>query len=273
MGVAKVIYDGTTLVDLTPVTVTPASLLTGATAHDAAGNSIVGVLEPSREDAIINRSISGAYFNDEIESVGAYALDYVNGITSIDLPNVTTTYNQAFGQCTSLVSANLPSLTTCHGSAFWGCTSLLEFDGSNVTEPKAYSGNHFDGCTSLRWVVYSLPGGALYSNDFRNCTSLEIIDTAAGYLNGCCNNCSSLKTLVLRRTNVVTMNGTGTFNSTPMAQGGSGTTVYVPEDFIDSYKVATNWSTFVEYGTVTFEPIEGSYYETHYASGKLIGGV
>lgn len=34
--------DGTTLIDLTQDTVTPQTLLSGATAHDAAGNPIVG---------------------------------------------------------------------------------------------------------------------------------------------------------------------------------------------------------------------------------------
>lgn len=42
MGVNKVEYGSNTLVDLTSDTVTPESLLRGVTAHDAAGNQIVG---------------------------------------------------------------------------------------------------------------------------------------------------------------------------------------------------------------------------------------
>lgn len=38
----KVVYDGVTLVDLTSDTVTPETLLTGATAHDASGVQITG---------------------------------------------------------------------------------------------------------------------------------------------------------------------------------------------------------------------------------------
>lgn len=273
MGIAKVIYDGTTLVDLTPVTVTPASLVTGATAHNAAGNSITGVLEPGSEAEIITRTYSGAYSNDEIETVGNYAFSNCSDLTSLDLPNVTAINDYAFQYCASIVSVNIPNLTTLRSGAFYMCTSLLEFDGSNVTSPTGYMGYLFDGCTAIKRIVYSLPNGEAYSHAFRNCSSLEVLDTAVNRLNGCCNNCSSLKTIVLRKSNGVTaMNGTGTFSGTPLAENGSGATVYVPENLIDSYKSATNWSTFVGYGTVTFEPIEGSYYETHYATGRLIGG-
>ena len=38
----KVVYDGATLIDLTSDTVTPETLLTGATAHDASGAHITG---------------------------------------------------------------------------------------------------------------------------------------------------------------------------------------------------------------------------------------
>lgn len=38
----KVVYDGATLIDLTSDTVTPETLLTGATAHDASGAQITG---------------------------------------------------------------------------------------------------------------------------------------------------------------------------------------------------------------------------------------
>jgi hypothetical protein len=42
MGINKVTYHGKTLIDLTQDSVTPASLAKGATAHDKAGELIVG---------------------------------------------------------------------------------------------------------------------------------------------------------------------------------------------------------------------------------------
>lgn len=45
MGVGKVVFGGDVLVDLTADTVTAATLRKGITAHDAAGNKVVGTME------------------------------------------------------------------------------------------------------------------------------------------------------------------------------------------------------------------------------------
>lgn len=44
MAVNKVVYAGTTLVDLTSDTVTPETLAEGVTAHDASGSIITGTM-------------------------------------------------------------------------------------------------------------------------------------------------------------------------------------------------------------------------------------
>lgn len=44
MSVNKVIYGGTTLIDLTADTVTPSALLSGIAAHDKSGNTIIGTI-------------------------------------------------------------------------------------------------------------------------------------------------------------------------------------------------------------------------------------
>lgn len=52
MAVNRVIYNGSTLIDLSSDTVTADKLLQGVTAHDAAGNLIVGTLViPSAEES------------------------------------------------------------------------------------------------------------------------------------------------------------------------------------------------------------------------------
>lgn len=47
MAVNQVIYGGETLIDLTGDTVTPETLISGTTAHDASGNQITGTLSPA----------------------------------------------------------------------------------------------------------------------------------------------------------------------------------------------------------------------------------
>lgn len=55
----KVIYDGTTLIDLTSDTVTPDTLLTGATAHDASGAQITGTATGGGDLSDITTNING----------------------------------------------------------------------------------------------------------------------------------------------------------------------------------------------------------------------
>lgn len=50
MGASKIIYSGETLVDLTGDTVTAETLVSGVTAHNAAGEQIVGTAEYAEVD-------------------------------------------------------------------------------------------------------------------------------------------------------------------------------------------------------------------------------
>lgn len=57
MAVNKVVYDGETLVDLTRDNVSESTLLSGATAHNAAGEAIVGtVIVPTKVSQLENDS-------------------------------------------------------------------------------------------------------------------------------------------------------------------------------------------------------------------------
>ena len=54
MAINKVVYDGNTLVDLTSDTVTPNTLMEGVTAHNAAGEQIVGTMTGSPGEVRVN---------------------------------------------------------------------------------------------------------------------------------------------------------------------------------------------------------------------------
>ena len=74
-----------------------------------------------------------------------------------------------------------------------------------------------------------------------------------------------LRTVILRKTNgVCQITGQYCFFRQ------HNVTVYVPSALISTYQSATNWSGYVNDGTVTFAAIEGSIYETQYADGTPI---
>lgn len=129
----------------------------------------------------------------------------------------------------------------------------------------------FQSATGLITAVVGYIGNNYGSTLFRQCTSLETVDfTGARLRNQIFLNCTHLSKLILRNTNVTEIENTSIFNGTPFASGGSGGTIYVPSSLISSYKSATNWSTIDGYGTITWEAIEGSIYETQYADGTPI---
>ena len=144
-----------------------------------------------------------------------------------------------FGGQSSLVSAELPNLTDAiGGSVFVGCENL-----ESVKLP-AYAGNtngyFFDGDKKLQFVDFGY-AAKISIRAFRNC--------------------NALKTLVLRRSELVTLNSTNGFEVTNEETASSPVTVYVPSALINKYKLATNWSPLRTSGRVTFQKLEGSEYE------------
>lgn len=90
MGVSKVDFAGNTLVDLTGDSVTPETLLEGATAHNAAGEQIDGAVAVAPASNTTPKAPGTASAGSE----SAYARgDHVH---PRELPNVTTADNGKF---------------------------------------------------------------------------------------------------------------------------------------------------------------------------------
>lgn len=82
---------------------------------------------------------------------------------------------------------------------------------------------------------------AFYSCEWLNIVDLPSITTIdSDAFNGCRN----LNALILRSDSVATLSNTNALTGTPIASGKG--YIYVPNPLVDSYKSATNWSTFSE---------------------------
>lgn len=170
-------------------------------------------------------------------------------------------------------------ITYIRGYAFNGCTKLTRIICHNVTG----SGNNaFSGAGSSSTLLnIAFPKLQTVSNTaLGQSSNVKTFDFAIASSIGSSSftGSANLKTLVLRRTTVVSLGGTGTFNNTPFKSGGTGGTIYIPKALYDhlgdgtssDYKAATNWATVDGYGTITWAKIEGSIYETQYADGTPI---
>lgn len=198
----------------------------------------ISTIKVSNEDAIVNRSISGAYANDSITSIEQFAFRGCSKLTSISFPNVTSIATNGVYGCSALTSFNLPKVKTIADNVFNGCSALTSAVLPSVTSIGSYA--------------------------FRYCHKMTVVDLAVipNLAANCLNQCNLFATLILRKSDtIVTLASTSAFGNTPFAAGKSGGKVYVPSALIETYKTATNWATLVAAGTCEFVALEGSEYE------------
>ena len=154
--------------------------------------------------------------------------------------NVTSVSDYAFYDCDSLTTVNLPLVTSIGSNAFQNCSSLTTADFPLVT----YVGQKaFYDCDSLTTVNFPLATD-ISSQPFYNCDNLTTVELSAVemFRSNVFMNCKKLESLILRNTNITTLSNTNSFPNTPIASGTG--YIYVPRALVDSYKSATNWSTY-----------------------------
>lgn len=96
--------------------------------------------------------------------------------------------------------------------------TITEFRDNNIKTVGAYA---LYGCAALALV------------DLPNATKVD---------NNAFDGCTALQTVILRGNTVATLGATNVFNNTPIASGEG--YIYFHAALVDSYKAATNWSTY-----------------------------
>lgn len=200
------------------------------------GINILGVEGTFKDQAneIVDRSFTT--LNITTDTIGSYSLRESTNLVTINAPNLTKVLGYACYGCTNLKNINTNAdIVSVASSCFGSCRNLEDFDFelSNINTAS------FANCEKITKIICS-----------SNISQLATNSVFSG--------CSSLKTLVLRKTgSVVTLRNVNSFDNTPF-RNGEGGTVYVPNDLISSYESATNWSSLE---STTFKAIEGSEYE------------
>ena len=197
-----------------------------------------GAGDRTMEDGLVARTLT-EYINETVTRIGNYA----------------------FGNFASLEYVSLPNVTEIEGgNHFASCTMLKRVNIPNLQKSISSSGNNFRQCTALEELRIPLYNGILAVS---GCTSLKVYEVATPYNipASAFSGLTSFDTLVLHCTKVIPLANISAFTGTPFAEGGTGGKVYVPQQYIESYKTATNWSSLYSAGTCEFIAIEGSEYE------------
>jgi len=128
---------------------------------------------------------------------------------------ITSIGSYAFLDCSQLTSASFPVATSIDSSAFNNCSQLTSASFPVATSIGSYAFNSCSQLTSASFPVAT----SIDSNAFQRC--------------------SQLNSVILGNTSqVVTLKSTNAFS------GASNAIIYVPDELVDSYKAATNWSTY-----------------------------
>lgn len=128
--------------------------------------------------------------------------------------------NRFFSYCYNLEEVNLPNCVGTKEYAFVYCTKLPKLVLPSAEELGVYC---FQSCSKLAWVDLTAARN-LPSNIFTN---------------------TAISTLILRRTDQITTNGsTAVFNNTPMSRGEGW--IYVPRALLADYQAASNWTTYAD---------------------------
>ncbi len=212
-------------------------------------NAVVNVSSGSvdNSDAIIDGSVVNV--NTNVTKVASYKFYKCSNLQSFKGLNVTQLEASSFNECSNISDLDMPNLETINGiNCFSSCESLESIDFPKLTTIGNYT---FYYCTALKNV--NLPNLINMGNAaFSNCTSLKNISLPKittikqqTFLN-----VKSLK-ITLSVNQVVTLENSNAFSKVI----GNTTTVYVPSNLIESYKVATNWSTLYNDSKVRFSAI------------------
>ncbi len=182
------------------------------------------------------------FSNDDLTEISVDLFRGWQYITKLQLPNVTKIASGYLCySCTKLEEVYMPMCTTLGSYAFYNNTSLKNIDFPCLTIAPSSSFRQCSVATSVNLPVCTrLEAQSLYQ-----CTKIEKMDfPMVEWLgNQVFGNCSVLTTLIFRANKVCTMsNGTNIFKDTPIASGTG--YIYVPSALVDSYKTATNWSTY-----------------------------
>ncbi len=218
---------------------------------------------------IYQNSVKKIEIGNGITSIGSYVFGHCSSLASITIPDsVTSIEERAFTYCYSLASITTPNSVTAIGtSAFYQCYSLASITIPNSV--RSIGSFAFNNCSSLASITIPNSVTSIRSAAFNNCSSLESItisDAVTSINTQMFYVCSSLASITIPNsvrsinkqafedcygvafydftacTTVPTLANINAF-----AGISADCQIRVPASLVDTWKAATNWSTYADH--------------------------
>lgn len=191
-------------------------------------------------------SLTNITISEGVTSIGNNAFCSCSNLTSITIPaSVTSIDTNVFYKCSNLTKVELlGELTAIKSDAFWGCSSLESVTIPNSVE--SIGNSAFSGCSSLTGITIPEKVTGIGQSAFGDCSSLTSITIPASVASiggSAFYGCSSLATVTMESEVPPTLGNSNVFYKCECTNG-STKGIHVPVGTADTYKQATNWSTY-----------------------------
>lgn len=180
------------------------------------------------------------YSSDKVTKVGSYAFSNMQTLKTVNFPNVASIENNAFQACVSLSELNFPKCTNVGARAFESC---LEIKRANLPVLESVSQEAFMNCRTME-EIYAPMVLTIGAMGFYWCEKLTKMDfTRLEKIGRSSFSSTGIATLIIRKTDgICTLENKNAFTGSPIEQRTG--YVYVPDELVEQYKAATNWSTY-----------------------------
>lgn len=178
--------------------------------------------------------------NERIQEVRPYAFYKNYKVTNVSLPNCTYLGDYSFSGCSSLKTISAPKVASCSDGVFQTTKVLtsVEFPVLEIIRERMFEDMSGIGQSQLT-KVKCISAKTLEARSFNGCKKIQVIDVLGGDIEDIANGAeiTSLVSFVVRKTD-----GVSTLASRVALP--ATTQIYVPDELVEQYKVATNWSKY-----------------------------